>query len=183
MVEVVRRQSETDAPQLTGALTRLRSLLRAETGKLRDLTQLLKATEASARPSVGLTDMVARFERDTGIQARFFSGAAADSMSPRSSHEIAQILQEALVNVQKHSGARHVLVRAAAASDGRLRLSIEDDRCGFPFSGRLSEAELHARGHGPAVILERVRELNGEISVESRPGHGACVEVVVPLHR
>jgi signal transduction histidine kinase len=182
-VEVVRRRSETDAPQLTGALTGLRSLLRAETRKLRDLTQRLKAPQASARPSVGLTDMVARFERDTGIQARFFSGAAADSMSPRSSHEIAQILQEALVNVQKHSGARHVLVRAAAASHGRLKLSIEDDGCGFPFSGRLSEAELHALGQGPAVILERVRELSGEISVESRPGHGACVEVVVPLDR
>jgi signal transduction histidine kinase len=89
-------------------------------------------------------------------------------------------VQEGLANVRKHSGARHVLVRAAAA-DGRLKLSIEDDGRGFPFSGRLSQPELTAVRQGPVVIMERVRELGGEISVESRPGHGARVDVAVPL--
>ena len=93
---------------------------------------------------------------------------------------MSHILQEGLVNVRKHSGARHVLVRAGA-SNGRVRLSIEDDGCGFPFSGRLSHAELAARHQGPAVIMERVHALGGEITVESRPGHGARVDVAVPL--
>jgi len=69
----------------------------------------------------------------------------------------------------------------AAARDGRLTLSIEDDGRGFPFSGRLSQAELAASHHGPAVIMERVRELGGEITVESKAGQGARVEVAVPL--
>ena len=75
-----------------------------------------------------------------------------------------RILQEGLANVRKHSGARHVMVRAGAR-DGRFRLSIEDDGCGFPFTGRLSHVELAAGHGGPVVMMERVRELGGEPEV------------------
>jgi signal transduction histidine kinase len=179
-VDVVRRRSVADAPQMTDSLTHLQALLRGETRGLRELTHRLQATEPSPRPLAGLTDLVAQFERDTGIQARFSSDAGAASISRRSGHEVSRILQEGLVNVRKHSGARHVLVRAAAAH-GRLKLSIEDDGRGFPFSGRLSHSELTAGNQGPAVIMERVRALGGDISVESRPGQGARIEVAVPL--
>lgn len=179
-VEVVRRRSAKDAPQFADALTAIQTLLRTEIRNLREMTHRLKTAETSSPPPPRLTDLVTRFERDTGIQARFFSDAGVAAMSRRASAEVSHILQEGLVNVRKHSGARHVLVRAAA-TDGRLRMSIEDDGRGFPFSGRLSQAELAAAHQGPAVIMERVRELGGEISVESKPGQGARVDVAVPL--
>jgi signal transduction histidine kinase len=93
--------------------------------------------------------------------------------------ELARIVQESLVNVRKHSGARNVLVRLAKRADHFL-LSVEDDGRGFPFSGRMSEAELEATGKGPVVIRERVRLLAGELAIESTPGHGAKLEVRVP---
>ncbi len=181
-MEVVRRRSATDAPQWADALAHVQTMLRSEIGNLRELTSRLKNAESGARPLPGLTDLVARFERDTGIEARLLSDVDATAMSRRSSDEVSHILQEGLVNVRKHSGAQHVLVRTAAAN-GRLRLSIEDDGRGFPFSGRLSQAQLTAIHQGPAVIMERVRGLGGEISVESRPGHGARIDVAVPLQR
>ncbi|HWF84957.1 MAG TPA: ATP-binding protein, partial [Vicinamibacterales bacterium] len=179
-MEVVRRRSATDAPQLGDALAHVQTMLRSEIGNLRELTSRLKTAESGTRPLPRLTDLVARFERDTGIETRLLADVGAAAMSRRSSDEVSHILQEGLVNVRKHSGAQHVLVRTAAA-DGRLRLSIEDDGRGFPFSGRLSQAQLAALHQGPAVIMERVRELGGDISVESRPGHGARIEVAVPL--
>jgi signal transduction histidine kinase len=180
-VEVARRRSANEAPQLADALTEIQTLLRSEIANVRDLTQRLKTAETGGgRALPGFTDLLARFERDTGIHARFFSDAGVPAMSRRSNDELSHIVQEGLANVRKHSGARHVLVRAAAA-DGRLKLSIEDDGRGFPFSGRLSQPELTAVRQGPVVIMERVRELGGEISVESRPGHGARVDVAVPL--
>ena len=178
-VEVVRRRSAAEAPDLADALAHIQTLLRAEVGNLRELTHRLKSTESGA-PLPALTDLITRFERDTGIETRLFAEGSAVVLSHRSSDEVSHILQEGLVNVRKHSGARHVLVRAGA-SNGRVRLSIEDDGCGFPFSGRLSHAELAARHQGPAVIMERVHALGGEITVESRPGHGARVDVAVPL--
>jgi signal transduction histidine kinase len=140
----------------------------------------LKTPDSGVPPRPGLTEVVTRFERDTGIEARLCADAGAAALSQSFTDEICHILQEGLVNVRKHSGARHVLVRAGAAN-GRVRLSIEDDGRGFPFSGRRSQMELAALHQGPAVIMERVRELGGEMAVESTPGLGARVVVAVPL--
>jgi signal transduction histidine kinase len=65
--------------------------------------------------------------------------------------------------------------------NGDCRLSIDDDGCGFPFSGRLSQADLDAARKGPLVINERVRLLGGALTVESDPGRGARLEIAVPL--
>jgi signal transduction histidine kinase len=93
---------------------------------------------------------------------------------------MARIVHEALVNVRRHSGARNVFVRLAAVN-GDCRLSIDDDGCGFPFVGRFSQADLEASRKGPLVIKERVRLLGGQLTIESDPGHGARLEIAVPL--
>jgi signal transduction histidine kinase len=93
---------------------------------------------------------------------------------------VVQILLEALVNVRRHSGARNVFVRLATVNRD-CRLSIDDDGCGFPFAGRLSQADLDASRRGPLVIKERVRLIGGELTIESDPGQGARLEIAVPL--
>jgi two-component system NarL family sensor kinase len=93
---------------------------------------------------------------------------------------MARIVHEALVNVRRHSGARNVFVRLATVN-GDCRLSIDDDGCGFPFTGRFSQADLEAGRKGPLVIKERVRLLGGQLTIESDPGHGARLEIAVPL--
>jgi two-component system nitrate/nitrite sensor histidine kinase NarX len=95
---------------------------------------------------------------------------------------LARIVQEALVNVRKHSQARKVLVRLFSG-DSQWRLTIEDDGQGFGFSGRLSQAELDETHAGPVVIKERVRLIDGELTIESNPGHGSRLEITVPQQR
>jgi signal transduction histidine kinase len=58
-------------------------------------------------------------------------------------------------------------------------LSLEDDGKGFPFSGRLTQAEMDEIGKGPMIIKERVRLIGGELTVESNPGQGSRLEVTV----
>jgi signal transduction histidine kinase len=72
-----------------------------------------------------------------------------------------------------------VFVRLTAQGDQR-KLIIEDDGCGFPFSGRLSQSELDKSNHGPTVLMERVRAIGGELTIESAPGRGARVEITLP---
>ncbi len=91
-------------------------------------------------------------------------------------------MQEGLVNVRKHSGARQVLVRLGL-SNGELNMMIEDDGRGFPFTGRLSQAELEKIGKGPLIIKERVRLIEGELTIESNPGRGSRLEIRVPQKR
>jgi len=58
---------------------------------------------------------------------------------------------------------------------------IDDDGRGFPFEGRLSLDELEATRKGPIVITERIRELGGDLTVESVRDQGARLEITVPL--
>ena len=182
-VDVLRRQSASQTVPITEELSRIQGLLREEVLKLRELMQQMKSMEVDAKRLLPfLNDTVERFQRETGITARFVSEAAEIEMPPRLCRELARIVQEGLVNIRKHSGATHVLVRLSRR-EGEWRLTVEDDGRGFPFSGRLSHAELEAVGKGPLVIKERVRLIEGELTIESNPGRGSRLEISVPQTR
>jgi len=182
-LDVLRRQSGTQAPVVNAELGRIQQLLREEVLKLRELMQAMKSFAVDADRVLGfISDTVERFRRETGIAAEFSSELERVDLAQKGCRELARIVQESLVNVRKHSGAHHVLVRLAQRA-GNLQLTIEDDGKGFSFSGRLSDRELELSGKGPAVIRERVRLLAGELAIESTPGHGARLEVRIPPAR
>jgi signal transduction histidine kinase len=179
-VDVLRRQSTNKPDLVTTELGRIQGLLRDEVLKLRELMQQMKTLDVDAKKLLGLmNDTVERFQRETGISARFFSDLGELDMPQPVCRELARIVQEALVNVRKHSQAHQVLVRLSA-KNGSWRVEIEDDGRGFPFSGRLSQNELDSIGKGPLVIKERVRVIDGELTIESTPGRGARLEIMVP---
>ena len=182
-LDVLRRQSGTHSPVVQSELTRIQKLLREEVLKLRELMQEMKSFEVDADQLLGfISDMVERFRRETGVSAQFVSELKRVDQPQKVCRELARIVQESLVNVRKHSGARNVLVRLAQRSDN-LQLIVEDDGRGFPFSGTMSEAELQASGKGPGIIRDRVRLLAGQLTIESTPGHGARLEVRIPPGR
>ena len=178
-VDVIRRQAEAEKP-ISGELGRIQGLLREEVLKLRELMQQMKAIDVDAQRLLGvLTDTVERFQRETGISARFVTDIVDLDMPQRVCRELLRIVQEGLVNVRKHSGARHVLVRLGSNPE-RWNLVVEDDGKGFPFAGRFKQEEMEEMGKGPMIIKERVRLLAGELTVESNPGQGTRLEVIVP---
>ena len=59
-------------------------------------------------------------------------------------------------------------------------LTIEDDGRGFEFSGRFTHAELEDARRGPLVIKQRVRAINGDLTIISKAGQGARLEIKVP---
>jgi signal transduction histidine kinase len=178
-VDVLRRNYPA-AESLGGELDRIQNLLREEVLKLRELMQQMKSADIDARKLPGfLRDAVHRFQRETGIAAGFFMDDGELQLPPPVCRELARIAQEALVNVRKHSGAKQVLVQLLH-SGGSWELVIEDDGSGFPFAGRVSQTELDSAGRAPAIIRERVRLIHGELTIESKPGHGARVEIMVP---
>jgi len=181
-VDVLRRQSGKSGP-ITDELRRIQGLLREEVLKLRELMQQMKSLDVDSRRLLGfLADTVERFQRETGISARFLSDLDHLEMPQPVCREVARIVQESLVNVRKHSGARQALVRLSSNSD-RWSLVIEDDGNGFPFAGRLSHLELDTLGRGPQVIKERVRVIKGELTIESVPGQGSRLEINIPHKR
>jgi signal transduction histidine kinase len=83
------------------------------------------------------------------------------------------VAQEALSNAARHSGAKHVTARLARRADAGVELEVVDDGRGFAFD----DAE---RGLGIAGMRERALLVGGELTIESRPGHGTTVRLVVP---
>lgn len=180
-VAALRRRVADSLPSIGDDLARVQSTIRDQVRTLRELIEGSQSFDGSRGTATDLRDVVERFRVETGIDARFVSRSAV-SLSPRRNHEIVRIVQEGLVNVRRHSGAQHVLVRAGT-QDRRYRVSIEDDGRGFPFEGRLTQDDLDITSGGPAVMIERVRALGGELSVISTPGNGARVDVDLPLAR
>lgn len=179
-VDVLRRQAEASSEGKAGELVRIQQILRQEVLNLRDLMQQMRPLDLAPRQLLDhLAQTVDKFGRDAGISTRFVSGLAEVSLPPRVCNEIVRIVQEALVNVRKHSGARNVMVKFDA-QDGLWKLVVDDDGRGFDFFGRLNHAELDAARKGPLVIKERVRSIGGELVVESAPGRGARLEICIP---
>ena len=178
-VDVLRRQADAGKP-IGAELGRIQGLLREEVLKLRELMQQMKAIDVDSQRLLGvLNDTVERFQRETGISARFVTDLENLDMPQRICREILRIVQEGLVNVRKHSGARHALVRLGSNPE-EWGLTLEDNGKGFPFAGRYNHDQLEEAGIGPMIIKERVRLIGGELTVESNPGQGTRLEVTVP---
>jgi len=87
--------------------------------------------------------------------------------------ELLRVLQEALTNARRHSGARNVEVRLRAEGEALVAAVIDDGRGFHPASART--------GVGLVGMGERIEGLGGKIEVSSRSGEGTRVTVKVPL--
>jgi len=176
----LRTQATTNRPERNQELLEIQQLVQKEALNIRTLIQQLKPIDFDSRHLVEyLAAMIERYRYDTGIAAKFVCDASDMMMPPGISREVAHIVQEALVNVLKHSMARNVLVRLGS-QDGGWILTIDDDGRGFEFYGRFSHCELDDSRRGPLIIKERVRAIGGELSIDTRPGHGARLEIKIP---
>jgi two-component system, NarL family, sensor histidine kinase UhpB len=84
-----------------------------------------------------------------------------------------RVAQEALTNAARHSRAGKVLVRLRRTEAGGVVLDVADDGGGFAFD----QAE---GGLGIAGMRERALLIGAELTIESRPGAGTTVRLVVP---
>lgn len=179
-IEAIRRQSAEQPDLVRRELADVQDLLRREVLALRELMQSLRPVDLDAGdqlPEV-LAAIVERFRRDTGISARFMPSVGRVGLHPAVAVELVRIVQEALVNVRKHSRASNVMVRLTGEA-GVFTLVVEDDGQGLGFEGRLTGDELDRQRLGPVIIRERVRAAGGALVIESSPGAGVRLEVTV----
>ncbi len=91
-----------------------------------------------------------------------------------------RIVQEALTNVMRHAGARHVAV-SVQQTDAGLTLTIQDDGCGMDV-GKAHSRALRGSSMGLLGMEERVSLLGGHLTIESQPGAGTTVRASIPTH-
>lgn len=120
-----------------------------------------------------LEHAVAGFHERTGIWLDFESHAPDLRLDAEREVQVFRIVQEALANVRKHSGARHVRLRLEA-QDGEVRVTVEDDGTGLP-------PEAGRGGFGMEIMRERADALGGRVAIERIEGGGTRVHLALPV--
>ncbi|BDM81382.1 hypothetical protein AM10699_42490 [Acaryochloris marina MBIC10699] len=87
-------------------------------------------------------------------------------------HQLYCILQEGLTNVQKHAEASNVIL-TGKYDTGKIRIELHDDGIGF-------NRHNHQSGYGHRGIYERTQILGGVFTIQSYPGEGTTLQIVIP---
>lgn len=119
---------------------------------------------------------VERYTKQTGVRVKFEHAGLEQRLNPAVETAAFRIVQEALTNVARYSGAHEVNVRLWT-DRGTLHLHIQDQGEGFD----LGHTEAAGRVGGLSGMRERALLLGGSLSVESAPGAGTRVLAALPL--
>lgn len=171
-VEAFIRQENPEAA--LAELRQARDRINSAQADVRESILSLRTTLAGeADLADSLREYVVEFGIQTGIKTRFVNELdEPPNLSPLGETQLVCIVQEALANVRKHSGARHVELRLSA-QDGSVYVSVKDDGIGF--------VPHRARGHfGLETMRERSQSAGGELSVISTPDEGTTVALRLP---
>jgi signal transduction histidine kinase len=89
-----------------------------------------------------------------------------------------RIVQECANNIVKHSQANKAVLKIER-NDHKLTVNISDDGCGF--DPQTDGNDLSKRSFGLIGISERTRLLGGKLNIESQPGAGTHVSIIINL--
>lgn len=128
--------------------------------------------------SAGLRSYIKEFSENTGIKVDMRMLDMSERLSPELETVLYRVVQEALTNVARHSGAAECKVTLERL-DSKIYGSIADNGCGFdPHSVMMSDK---GQGLGLHGMKERVELVEGSLIFESRPDEGATISVEVPV--
>jgi PAS domain S-box-containing protein len=165
------RSEEIDIPEIDEQIDDLRKA----THSLRDAINNLRRESIQKQPFLHVLRSVVlanrqkapHIELDLNVDTSFSSESLGSN-----GIELLRIIQEALVNVRRHSWASHVRVSLREEEDF-LTAEVVDDGRGF-------DPELAWGGVGVSAMQERASKLGSDLEIHSEPGRGTRVAVRVP---
>jgi signal transduction histidine kinase len=150
---------------------------RENLGEARHLVWELRPESLATAPlGEALRRLAQRLGEETGISATATVTGRPGKLPADTEVALLRIAQEALANVRKHSGASRVALTLSYMEDETV-LDVRDDGAGFDPDNACASA---AGGYGLRVMNERVRELGGQLAVETSPGKGTTIAVSLP---
>jgi signal transduction histidine kinase/ligand-binding sensor domain-containing protein len=108
-----------------------------------------------------------------GLEASFSLFGAYRPLPSETEREFLRVAQEAIHNVKKHAGARHLFVQLEYGQE-EIALEVRDDGRGFAASEEMESAPGH---YGLTGMRERAAAIGGRLEVTSEPGVGTTVRL------
>jgi len=162
-----------DPDQVEAKADEIKKLIENSISVVRNMALLLRP---SMLDDLGLVPALQWQAREVSKRSGIWVKVAAEQVPEDLPEEhktcVYRIVQEGLHNIVQHAQARHVSV-TVRQEPGRLLLAIQDDGKGFQ--------PQQERGMGLVGIEERVSYLGGKFEVDSAPGRGAILNIMLPL--
>jgi signal transduction histidine kinase len=144
-----------------------------------DIHKISRQLHPSILDDLGLVDAIKSlctgFSEQERIPVEFTPENLPDILPQALSLCLYRITQESLRNIAKHACSKEAHV-TLAGNNGSVLLSIQDSGVGFD-----PEQVRKRPGLGLASMEERVRLIQGSLSVQSEPAQGTTIEVRAPL--
>jgi len=151
-----------------------------------DLRELLSQFRSRMNPlglAQALKELADGFYERSGITLEFENRIPGFDLTVDQEVQAYRIVQEALANVARHSGAKHARL-IAELRDGRYGFTVEDDGMGFFTIGQSlnsrDEGKRPRQHLGLSIMRERAQQLNGSIEIANLPEGGARVRLTFP---
>ena len=180
LLQVGLEKFEQDMPGLSSQTRQqLRALVEVSAEVSSSIHNLSHQLHPSKLDILGLTTCIGSFCREFSqrhkLEVRFVHRNIQGEIPKDVSLCLYRIVEEALQNVVKHSGAEDAKVELSG-HDNRIDLCVSDNGAGFTLESAKGESGL-----GLISMRERVRLVGGHLSVESAPSLGTRIRVRIPL--
>ena len=175
-------QKWIDLGDLAAAQEQARRLARVADDAHADIRASIRDLKLGSAPGWSLLSalerQVASFAENTGIAADLVvpPGLTQDPCRTDAGMQVLRVIQEALTNVRKHSGATSVRV-SLDCSDGLVQITVVDNGRGFDTAAGGSDLEGHL---GLGSMRERMIQIGGTVDIRSQPGAGTQVVLAIP---
>jgi signal transduction histidine kinase len=160
-------------PRLRSRLAEIETQAGEASATLRLCLQALSASPQEMALGVALRCDCRCFQERTGVPARVILLSELPALSRSATRALADSVREALLNVEKHAGARSVVVTVSSHRQGVL-VVVADDGVGLPSQG------VEGRGLGLEAITDRLGRLGGGAALDPNEDAGTMLRLWMP---
>jgi two-component system, NarL family, sensor histidine kinase UhpB len=138
--------------------------------------RLLSHKQVTPLKNIHLQEMLGTvmdtLKENIGLTVNFIYEVKEILLSDELKLNIYRIIQEQVNNIMKHAAAKHVLIELKTEKD-HIAITVADDGKGFKMGQKRN-------GIGISNILNRIESYNGDININSSPGKGCKIKILLP---
>jgi signal transduction histidine kinase len=167
-----------DSPAVKEKAQYMEGVCQRSTQQIREMIHELRTESQESGIASEMSCMVAEWGKVTGIEAEFAASGEDRSLPLVASHNLRNVLSEALENIRKHAHASRASV-SLELQPGEVRLEVADNGKGIGYSGAEVFSLMSKGKYGLSGMKERVEQLNGQFSIDG--SNGTRLSITVPL--
>lgn len=179
-LEVARRQAAIDPEAAVESVGQQADALRGAMEEMRQIVATLRTETAEFDLRNAVRAMAAQLGESRSLEVEFRLPEGPVPLTPLTQYHLSRVVQEALTNCMRHSGAARAEVEIQVCDSPvgptKVLAVVSDEGVGFE-----PEKNNGKDGHGLRGMTERLSPYGGRVTIDSAPGKGTRVTAEVPV--